>query len=271
MDRRSLKYYVAAAVLMAVFIQTFEVWRALAAGPAGGRAWLVPVGAFAVMAVAIGLWAARRTKQGKKTRFWALAAALIIASGALFLSDPAFPAKRVHVPEYLVLALILRKAASYHVEGRGLLVYTVLLALLLGMHDELIQGLHPDRTYGVMDMVVNGAAGLAGALVGHGLGLFNGSSPAVPPPQDRPGDILRPLFVTGGVVLLLGALPAFRDGFIPWWTMLPLLAAGFVWFLLRDGSPQRFPPLHPRSVSVWLALSTAIYPVLANVTPLHFH
>jgi len=52
-----------------------------------------------------------------------------------------------------------------------LIVMTAATGIVLGAHDELIQGLHSDRYFGHRDIVVDGLSAMAGAFVGHGLKL----------------------------------------------------------------------------------------------------
>ena len=45
----------------------------------------------------------------------------------------------------------------------------MLIATLLGVHDELVQGLHAQRTFGILDIVANGLGAAAGALAALGM------------------------------------------------------------------------------------------------------
>ncbi len=263
----SLPYYLFSIVLLAGFIETFEVWQALNARLGGAYAGRVPLAVLLLLLLLLGGWGIARKRRGETIRPLPLGAGMVLAVAALALTDPAFPAKRIHVAEYILIALVVRKGLGFHVAGRALTVFTTVVTLLLGVHDELAQGLHPDRTFGLGDVAVNGVSGLAGSLIAAGLRLFE---PGAPSREAQPTAIpLAAFFVGGGAVLLLASLPWFRDSAIPWWTMTPLLAGGFAWFLQAGGGHGGAG--HPLPVSIWLALLTAVYPVIANGTSLVFH
>ncbi len=181
--------YPAAALLVVLYVNTFEIWGALVGALGGERAALVPYGAL-LAALGCVPWLVRGRGPVRPRPAAVAAAAALIAAG-LLITDPAFPAKRIHVPQYLLLALVLRRALSDHVGGTALTGTAMLFTLLFGIHDEMLQGLHPHRTYGLRDMAVNGVSGAAGALLASGIGLWTG--PAVPfRPDRRTGRRRRP-------------------------------------------------------------------------------
>lgn len=192
---QSWLHYLLAAALVVLFVNTFDLWVWLlrVLGPA--RATLVPFAAAALIFLWIGLEARRRGGFVP----WALVAAVLLAAWGLLLPDPQFPAKRIHIPQYILLALVIRRGLALHVDGFGLLAVTALAAALFGLHDELIQGLHPRRTFGTADLQVNALGALAGSLAGHGLGLFRR------PVEDGAG---WP-HATGLIAVLLGAVAAY--------------------------------------------------------------
>jgi hypothetical protein len=226
-----------------------------------GTATFVAPGLLAFLLVALMAWA--RVLRRQTIRAWPVAGGLILALAALSLADPQFPAKRIHVAEYVLLSLVIRYGVAAEADGVRLTVLSAIITALFGLHDELAQGLHPARSFGRMDVVVNGLSGLAGALLAHGLNIAPGrktmASSTIP--------ALSAVGVIAGVVFLAVAVGAYRDQFIPWWTMTPVLAAGAFWFFDQRSAVTTTPV----SVAVWLALLIPIYPVLANVTPLVFH
>lgn len=260
----SLAYSFLAAVLVIVFIPTVGVWRWLSSEFGSTTAFLVPVGAAAaVLLVAVLLQL--RAGAAIKPVWSFLILSIVIAITALWLSDPKFPAKRIHVAEYFLIALVLRRAFCRWLSGRNLAVMTFVAACLFGVHDELIQGLHPQRTYGLRDIGIDGLGALAGVLAGHGLRLFDGR-----PKRDEGwiSSALWPVFALMiGLAALLIPLPAFRDVMIPWWTITPLLAAGTVWYLSER--TKRFWG-DPMILTSWMVFATVIYPVLSHVSPLNF-
>jgi hypothetical protein len=70
------------------------------------------------------------------------------------------PAKRFHFFQYAPLTLILFDAISFRCQDRGKYVWTLALVALVGLGDETIQLMLPDRHFGVLDLVINSAAGL---------------------------------------------------------------------------------------------------------------
>ncbi len=72
--------------------------------------------------------------------------------------------KLIHVPEYVVLAWLLYAAMAADYSGRDILVLIFACASLLGIADEIIQGIHPARFYGGKDMLTNTLSALIGVL-----------------------------------------------------------------------------------------------------------
>jgi hypothetical protein len=79
------------------------------------------------------------------------------------------PNKHVHIPEYALAAWLLFAALARDYKGKGLFVLIVVYGTLLGVVDELEQGIHPLRYYGLSDMVVNSASTLIGVFTIMGL------------------------------------------------------------------------------------------------------
>ncbi|MBT5107126.1 MAG: VanZ family protein, partial [Rhodospirillaceae bacterium] len=155
----------------------------------------------------------------------------MIAVAGILATDPNFPAKRIHIPQYFILALVLHRALSFDLPAPWIFPGAVLFAAVLGVHDELIQGLLPSRTFGLRDIGVNSLGALSGGAVGAGLSLF-----AARVNKDLPTPNGATLFGIGAVViglaLMLAPLEYFRDASIPVWTITPLLAAGFALCLI---------------------------------------
>ena len=140
-----------------------------------------------------------------------------------------------------------------------LIVMTAATGIVLGAHDELIQGLHPDRYFGHRDIVVDGLSAIAGALAGHGLRLYD----TVPKREEN--WIVPPWWalaaVAAGLMVFLYPLPALRELPMPWWTLTPLLTAVFVWNVL-DRTPRSAGD--PASIAAWLVFVMVLYPVVTH-------
>ncbi len=72
----------------------------------------------------------------------------------------AVPAKRLHFFQYVPLTLLLFDALRFRRRSPDLYAYTFAAVCLIGLGDELLQGLLPNRYFGVTDLVVNATAGL---------------------------------------------------------------------------------------------------------------
>ena len=273
MRAASLTHYGFALVLTALFVQGFPVWQMLALAFGRGGAGQVPFAAAAIAAAAV-LVASRRARS--RRRWLVLAATAVAIVAGLWLTDPAFPAKRIHVAEYMLLSVVVRRGASRHADGGALTVGTAVLTILFGIHDELAQGLHPSRTFGLTDVAVDALGGLAGALAGHALGLFHGR-PGADCGWPEPGPwLLSASAVAIALVLMLAGIAASipaSDSLaalipLPLWPVAPVPAAVAVALLLDP--PRRAWLRHAGTVALWLSAATILYPVVAHAVPLAF-
>ncbi len=101
-----------------------------------------------------------------KNALYLIPCALIVAV-ILNLEDN--PNKHIHIPEYVLLAWLLYFALVRDHRGKGLFILIFLCASLLGVVDELEQGIHPGRSYGWSDMLVNSSSALIGVFTILGL------------------------------------------------------------------------------------------------------
>ena len=79
------------------------------------------------------------------------------------------PNKHIHLPEYVLMTWILFAAISLDYRGKGMFILVFLCSSLLGIVDELQQGIHPYRHYGLWDMELNSIASFIGILTLSGL------------------------------------------------------------------------------------------------------
>jgi len=70
------------------------------------------------------------------------------------------PAKRFHFLEYAPLAVLVFDALRFHCRDRYHYVWTMAVVSLVGLGDEIIQGILPNRYFGINEVVTNAAAGL---------------------------------------------------------------------------------------------------------------
>lgn len=85
------------------------------------------------------------------------------------------PNKHIHIPEYVLMAWLLYLVLSQDYQGKGLMILVFVCGSLLGVVDELEQGIHPRRFYGWSDMAVNASSVLIGILTIQGLVKERGS------------------------------------------------------------------------------------------------
>jgi hypothetical protein len=264
--RTSLAWYALAVALVFAYVNTFAVWQLLQLRFGSGAA-LVPWLLAAVLAIGIvAIW--RRGLRHGTVSPSLLLAALVVALAGMLLADPDYPAKRVHVPQYAVLAAVIWAALRPHVAAGRLAVLTILVGGLFGVHDEFLQGLHGDRTFGTRDMAVNLCGGIAGtfalaALTGRR--VFTAEAVALPATVISGG-----LMSAVGLALYVAALAGLHAQPIPYWTTLPLLAGVFALAcaLVHDDTAADL--RHAGTVVALLLIVLSFYPIVANETPLDF-
>jgi len=88
---------------------------------------------------------------------------------SLIVTFEANPNKHIHIPEYVLMTWLLYQALSMDYRGSGLLLLVFICAAMLGVVDEILQGIHPGRTYGWRDMIINMASAFIGILTLMGI------------------------------------------------------------------------------------------------------
>jgi hypothetical protein len=180
-----------------------------------------------------------------------------LALAGLLLADPAFPAKRVHVFQYALLALVVRQALGGRIGGTALLAMAALVAALLGVHDELVQGIRPERYFGLGDILVNSVSALAGACLGAALSQSD----------DGRGTVTPRAWLAIGIALagLAALIVGLAQTPLPLWAWLPapLCLAASIWLVPPGGR-------WPAALPVWLACGAVIEPAIARLAGLPF-
>ena len=152
--------------------------------------------------------------------------------------------------------------------NRYLCVAAAVISALYGVHDEFLQGFHPDRTFGFRDIGINTLGAIAGALAACAfVPSANGPPRAALPRLDRPG-IIAILAIIAGAGFLVLPLEGYRDNFLPAWSTLPLLGAGLCAALLMPGHFARTLAFR---VFAFIAFTLLLYPVASHVPTLRFH
>ncbi len=79
------------------------------------------------------------------------------------------PNKHIHIPEYILMAWLLFEVLQIDYRGAGIYLLVFLCSSLLGVLDEILQGIHASRFFGWQDMLLNSLSALIGILSLMGL------------------------------------------------------------------------------------------------------
>ncbi len=82
----------------------------------------------------------------------------ILAYYAMAIED--IPANRIHFFQYCPLAILALEALRFRIPDRNVYLWTFLMVGLIGVGDEFVQGLLPDRYFDAKDVALNALAGL---------------------------------------------------------------------------------------------------------------
>ena len=238
MNVRALTVFTLAFAIVYGFVNTFVLWRAFGNMFGGGVRDALPWIVVAVIGLAGGLFLWRRMRVAKISWLFLLPAILVAVIG-LSITDPAFPGKRIHVPQYFVLALFVWLALPVRLRTSATPFLTLVATALFGIHDEFLQGFHPSRTFGLRDMTVN----LCGASSGiFALLALSDSRPwrtwrATAFRTDK-GVVMALAACVFGACLLAWAATGYRNDLLPYWVVFPVLA-GALWLAVTiEGLPN---------------------------------
>lgn len=220
--------YLLCILLVLVYVNMFSVWSIISRSWNSDFLQVLPIIITIVILVVISLlFYYRKHSNLQPVRALPVVAGIFLCLAALTVPDPQIPIKRIHVVEYLLLALVVRHTMSFRLQGLPLLFFSMCFTAILGIHDEFLQGLHPSRTYGIRDIMVNTLGGCGGALIWHGFGLFVRTTPAI----DHKSSIspftalsyIAWLFLS--IVAFIYPLYYYRGNIPPSWPAFPLAAA----------------------------------------------
>ena len=93
---------------------------------------------------------------------WLAILACVYAFG---LSRLKLPIERVHFVEYGILSILLFRALRHHIKNKSIYLWSGIAVFSLGLIDEGIQYLLPNRVFETRDVIVNGVAGILGLLL----------------------------------------------------------------------------------------------------------
>lgn len=269
---RSIVVNIFAVLLVIGYTNTFEVWQFIGTVISREQRDAVPFVVVGIMflLVAAVFFVGVRTRRVSVSWPWLVLAVVAVLVG-LASTDPAFPAKRIHVPQYLFLACVLSLSIRAEARTRWTLFFVFLATSLYGVHDEFLQGLHPSRTFGFRDMITNTCGAAAGAFLMQSIRFGRAASQTAPDETRTLGPwvvVALALMVLGVVQYVMAAI-GFRFGLVPYWTILPLLAAVFALSLAAEGCPRHADRVALRGL-VGVCLLFALYPMVINVAFLDF-
>ncbi|MFC1516119.1 VanZ family protein [Thermodesulfobacteriota bacterium] len=168
----------------------------------------------------------------KNPRYYLFLIPCVIIVFAVFLLE-SNPNKHIHIPEYIVMSWLLYEALSIDYTGKGIFLLTFLCAAMVGIVDELAQGIYPDRYYGWVDMSINTASSVIGILTLMGIkNMPKGDWVWTGCLKTRKGSLGHLAFGVTGAVLLcvylfnVKATGAFRGAYPSWlfvWNCLFLI------------------------------------------------
>jgi VanZ family protein len=158
----SYPWYLTAVALIALMLNTFQLWQS-AASALGPASVAVPVAAALLALIGCAVAIVRR-RDRPAVPFALLGCAAVVAAVGLAVTDPEFPAKRIHVAQYIAVAWLIYRGLGPRLGGPRRAMAAAVISCLLGVHDELVQGLHPLRTFGAVDILTNCLGAAAGVL-----------------------------------------------------------------------------------------------------------
>jgi len=198
-----------------IFSQSIGLWHLLVARAGSRVVDALPVTISALLAVVTIVVISRH--RAAFSWPWAVASTAVFVVG-LLSTDPEFPAKRVHLPEYFVLTAIVYWSCHSHMSRRLAVWGGVILSAMLGGVDEIIQGAMATRTFGLRDIAANTLGAFSAGLFLEALNRRSlwGENERTAVPLVAAG-----LF---GYGLLLLAANAHKGVPMPIWVYLPALA-----------------------------------------------
>ena len=264
--------YALSVVLVLVYVNMFPIWKLLS--DRWGREVFVflPIvlGAGSLILVSI-IFSGRQQNARSTVKKSVLIAGLVFCSIALVIPDPQFPVKRIHVAEYVLLSLVVRFSMSFKLQGAPLLFFSACFASVLGVHDELLQGWHPSRTYGLRDITVNTLASFGGAMIWHELNFFSWKKSLSDKQtlSSRNCSSVYLVWLISGVIVFIIPLVLYRGSTIPSWPAMPLIGTIVYFSLYKDQFVTSWK--HGIAALSIVSFALTLYPIINNVKALLFY
>ncbi|MBT8360047.1 MAG: VanZ family protein [Desulfobacterales bacterium] len=263
--------YALSAVLVLVYVNMFPLWKLLSDRWGREVFVILPIVLSLGSIIVVGIiFSGRQQKARSTVKKSVLIAGLVFCAIALVIPDPQFPVKRIHVAEYVLLSLVVRFAMSFKLQGAALLFFSAGFASVLGVHEELLQGWHPSRTYGLRDITVNTFASFGGAIIWHELKIFSWGKPLFDK-QTLPSKNCSSVYLVwliASVVVFILPLVLFRGSTIPYWPAMPLIGTIVYFSLYKDQFITSWK--HGMAALSVVSFALILYPIINNVNALLF-
>lgn len=268
---RTVFIHAIAILLVIAYTNMFVAWRFI--GQTFGRAFVdvLPFLVVGLLFAAVAVFVLFRARRRTVSIAWPwLGAAIGMALIGLASTDPMFASKRIHVPQYAILAIVVWFSVRAADRTPRTLFLVFVAASLYGVHDEFLQGVHALRSFGLRDMVTD--------VCGVAAGVFFIRAIADVPVRSRQEIETQnaDLWLVGGIAVVLAGVVlmalagvAFRFDLVPYWTVLPALAAAFVLALSAERLDAPGDRAAVRAIVV-VCLLFAVYPLVINVALLDF-
>ncbi len=159
--------------------------------------------------------------------FWLLG--LVGVFAYLALEKMKTPSEALHFVEYGLLGLLAFRALSHHLRDRLIYPCVLMVCLLIGTSDEIVQWLTPGRYWDVRDIFHNGVAALLAQVA-----LAGGLRPAFIRPGPSPRSVRCFFGLSTAFLLLLGCCASNTPVAVDWYSdRVPFLA-----FLRHQDNPM---------------------------------
>jgi len=266
--------HTACFLLVVIYVNMFQFWAWVSRelGP-GLLLKTLPFMMTILVLLALSIRFIRRVNRGYRIRLGFIGVGIVGAFLALAIPDPHLPIKRIHVAEYILLSFLVRYVLSHRLQRGHLVVFTILVTALYGVHDEMIQGLHSLRYFGWRDIIVNAVAGFGGAMLGHGLICFEDEGLAESlGPVPRVTVVQAVLFagLLGAVVWQVAYLYRLHGKTPAYLALAPVIACCLLIGVFQRKMILGSENHHGLQVIFWLSLGLIVYPVLAALEGIEF-
>ncbi len=265
--RGEVFWAVVSLCLVAAYVNTVVVWNWLEASLNTALLSAVPLILALILAAVLVFGRRRSPRMGLLHVMAWVTVAAVCAAFAWLLIDPDFPAKRVHLFEYALLAVVVRQFFRARLAEPMASVAGVVVAAVLGVHDELLQGLHPGRFFSPLDVIVNSLSACAGGALAY---AFHPSRTSRPRSRIQPTQWL--IIAVSAVMLMafLHILATFGVGSNLAPSLLLPLSGLLLWFAFARREPLTDGRARFVFITVSLSAAAAISPSLAMLFDVPF-